>query len=348
MLYPGLSLENAIAKAAKEGKQVMSPVTQGRYLDTLRDVLELGVLKRLLPNNPARGLRPLRRDDVRAEDKRIPFTLDQITTFFQSDFYQSCHPAAVKPYTKKDRDWRFWLPLLSLFMGMRPIEVCQMLPSDVKQSAKGTWYVDVVTSSDEDESEVSSGPTKTLKTVTSRRKIPVHPELLALGFADFALRQQKRKAERLFNDLKPDKYGNMATYALKRFRDTFLRDAIKLEPRQTFYSFMDCGVARLAQGMEQIGGFLRDDPFIGQTPQRFLEALSLIAIGGVMGSNQASPSVRHIAAASRLQSTGRRGNTVPPVHPASPAAHHGCPKSRSSLAPSPLGPIMLRHPISQK
>lgn len=236
--YPGLNLEKVTAKAAKDGKPLMSPVTQARYLDTLRDILELGTLKRLLPNNPASGLRPLKRDDVRPEDKRPPFTLDQIKTFFVSDFYKSCAPDAAKPYAKKDREWRFWLPLLSLFMGMRPIEICQMLPSDVKQTAKGTWYVDVVASADNDEEgSATAGPAKTLKTATSRRKIPVHPELIALGFVDFALRQQTAKAERLFEDLKPDTYGNLATYALKRFRDTFLKDAVALKSKQTFYSF---------------------------------------------------------------------------------------------------------------
>ena len=91
---------------------------------------ELAFKKRLLPQNPAQSIRPLKRDDARPGEKRLPLTLDQIAAFFSSDFYRSCAPGAEKPYARKDRDWRFWLPLVCLFMGMRPNEVCQMLVAE--------------------------------------------------------------------------------------------------------------------------------------------------------------------------------------------------------------------------
>lgn len=233
--YPGLALEEAIKKGAKDGKPLLSPVTQATYLDTLRGILQLAELKRLLPHNPAATLRPLRRDAEKAEDKREPFSLDQIKAFFSSSFYQSCAPDAMVQYVKPDREWRYWLPLLTLFMGMRPNEICQMLPSDVKCSANGTWFVDVVASYDDDD-DGTDQPTKTLKTSTSRRKVPVHPELIALGFVEFAQGKQKAKAERLLGGLKKDMYGNWASYSLKRFRDSFLKEAIVVGPRQSFYS----------------------------------------------------------------------------------------------------------------
>lgn len=234
--YPGLGLEAAIKKGGDEGKPMLSPITQATYLDTLRGILRLAELKRLLPHNPAETLRPLKRDAERAEDKRPPFTLDQIKAFFGSSFYMSCAPDAPVPYAKPDREWRYWLPLLSLFMGMRPNEICQMLPSDVKCSIKGAWYVDVIASADDDDAGLDQ-PAKTLKTAASRRKIPIHPELIALGFVDLAKAKQKAKAERLFSGLKKDVYGNWASYSLKRFRDTFLKGAISVGPKQTFYSF---------------------------------------------------------------------------------------------------------------
>ncbi|MEI9426857.1 site-specific integrase [Mesorhizobium sp. Cs1299R1N3] len=235
-LYPGLGLEAAIKKGAHEGKPLLSSVTQATYLDTLRGILGLAELKRLLPHNPAETLRPLKRDAQRAEDKRPPFTLDQIKAFFASSFYASCAPNASIPYAKADREWRFWLPLLSIFTGARPNELCQMLPGDVKCSTKGTWFLDVVASFDDDDAG-SGKPAKTLKTATSRRKIPIHPELLALGFVEFAKTKQEAKAERLFGHLKKDMYGNWAAYSLKRFRDSFLPEAITIGPKQTFYSF---------------------------------------------------------------------------------------------------------------
>lgn len=66
----------------------------------------------------------------------------------------------------------------------------------------------------------------------------MHPELVKIGFAQFVEQRKKASSEaRVFPALKPDTYGNNATYALKRFRETYLPDAIKMEPRQSFYSF---------------------------------------------------------------------------------------------------------------
>ncbi|MGA7453260.1 MAG: hypothetical protein WBW73_18950 [Rhodoplanes sp.] len=97
--------------------------------------------------------------------------------------------------------------------------------------------MDVAATADDDDGDHVSSR-KSLKTASSRRKIPLHPELIAIGFLQFVESRKKTGAgSRLFPDLKPDKYGNHASYALKRFRDTYLPSALKLEPRQSFYSF---------------------------------------------------------------------------------------------------------------
>jgi integrase len=234
-LYADLPIDQAIARAEKDGKPLLSPVTQERYLVALRDILDLAAKKRLITVNPAEGLKPLKRDAVAAGDKRKSFTLQQIADFFKSDFYTECakHPPA---FAHDKHGWRFWLPLLCLFLGMRPNEAAQLHLPDLKRTKNNTWYLDIEATVDEDEE--SNGAVKTLKTATSRRKIPLHPELIKIGFVQFV--EQRTKASsgpRLFPDLKPDTYGNHASYALKRFRETYLRGAIKMEPRQSFYSF---------------------------------------------------------------------------------------------------------------
>jgi hypothetical protein len=234
--YGALPLEQAIDRAAAEKRDLLSPVTQAQYLAALRDVLDLAAKKRLITVNPAVGMRPLKRDTVPDAEKRLPFTLEQIKTFFTSGFYTECakHPV---PYAHDKAGWRFWMPLISLFMGMRPNEIAQLFTSDLKRTAQGTWYLDVATTADEDDGGDSVAD-KTLKTITSRRKIPIHPELTAMGFIQFIETRKKHgTSARLFPDLKPNKYGNCAWYALKRFNESYLRKAIKLEPRQSAYSF---------------------------------------------------------------------------------------------------------------
>ncbi len=236
-VYGDLPLDEAIERAAKDGKPLLSPVTQQQYLGTLRDVLDLAAKKRLIAVNPAEGLKPIKRDVVSASEKRKPFTLQQIADFFTSSFYAEC--AKHKPPFAHDKHgWRFWLPLMSLHLGLRPNEAAQMHLDDLKCTPKGTWYLHIIATGDEDEKGGPVAPPRTLKTRTSRRKIPLHPELIRIGFLQFV--EQRKKAgggPRLFPDLKPDRYGNVASYALKRFRDTYLPNAIKMEPRQSFYSF---------------------------------------------------------------------------------------------------------------
>src|SRR5262249_10281853 len=115
-------------------------------------------------------------------------------------------------------------------------EACQTHADDVKCTLKGTWYLDIVASGDDEDAKPGSG-TKTLKTASSRRRVPVHPEVIKIGFLSFAKEQKKAPGSRLFPDLKPDQYGNHASYPLKRFRDSFLPAAITVKPRQAFYSF---------------------------------------------------------------------------------------------------------------
>jgi hypothetical protein len=232
-LYPDLPIDQAIARAEKDGKPLLAPVTQERYLGALRDILDLAAKKRLISVNPAEGLKPIKRDAVAASEKRKPFTLQQIADFFKSGFYAEC--AKQSPAFAHDKQgWRFWLPLLCLFLGARPNEMAQMHVADLKRTQKGTWYLDIEGTADEED---SNGASKTLKTVTSRRKIPLHPELIKIGFVQFVEQRKKVSGDPRLFLLVPDKYGNHASYPLKRFRDAYLPDATKLEARQTFYSF---------------------------------------------------------------------------------------------------------------
>lgn len=231
-LYGKLSLANAIEIAAKDGKPSLSSLTQSQYLAVFRDIIDLAAKKRLIPINFADGMTPIKRDDVARGDKRRPFGLDQIAAFFMSEFYQECVTSGREPFRHDKTHWRFWLPLLCLFMGFRPNEVCQLDAADIKRTPNGVWFIDAVETDDDDN---SLGSKKTLKTKASRRRVPLHPEILALGFLSF-VRSQQTVGGRLFPQLKPNKYGNSAWYALKRFNEVFLPKAIKMEERQSFYS----------------------------------------------------------------------------------------------------------------
>jgi len=234
--YGGLSVEEAVIQAKIDGKPLLSSTTQDQYLATLRAILDLAAKKRLIGINPATDLKPLKKDTIAASAKRVPFSPHQLKQFFEGDYYRTCAQLASPAYMHDKTGWRFWLPLMALFMGMRPNEICQLAAADVKSTDAGTWYIDVASSEEEDEEGLSHK--KTVKTVSSHRRIPVHPELIAMGFLQFSSKRLLAgpKAQ-LFPELQPDEYGSYSKYATKRFREKYLPEAIKLETRQTFYSF---------------------------------------------------------------------------------------------------------------
>lgn len=227
-LYPDLPLQKAIERGKKEGRPCLNQVTQQKYLSTLKAILDFGVMLGDIQTNPASKLKPLGKKKP-AEDARKPYTIAQLKAVFAAPLYTGCvddDRHFAKKGDKVIRRARFWVPLICLLHGMRPNEVCQLKPKDMKQTDAGTWYFDL-TEIDDDQ---------TLKTVSSRRKFPVHPYLVRMGFLDYLAQKKTGKTPRLFPELKPDKYGNYATGFLRWFNRSFYPKVGEVKPGQSFYS----------------------------------------------------------------------------------------------------------------
>lgn len=229
-IFPNASLEESVKLAAKHGSATLSPTTQSRYLDCLREVMKFAQRKGYVHTSPAENIKPIKKQSLAPEEKRLPFSKEQLIGFFNGKFYKSCVPNSSEVYTKKDRDWRFWLPLIMLFSGMRPNEICQLTVGDIKKTQSGVSFFDL-------SNYKADG--KTVKTSSSARRVPIHPELIKLGLIAFV--DERRMTSNssdawIFENLKPDKYGNRAHYATKRFNEYFIKQEIALEQRQSLYS----------------------------------------------------------------------------------------------------------------
>ena len=237
-LYAASSLNEALELARILGKPTLSRISQQQYLGALKDILQLGVKKRLLPSNPAEDLSPLEPDQVSPDEKRLPFTTDQLVGFFHSKYYRTCPRKAGRLVDPAGHQWRVWLPLMMLFLGLRPREILQLRVADVKRTPAGVWFLDVVASTDEDPDGDSAIYAKSLKTVASRRQVPLHSELIRIGFLQFVSdRTSSGKDQQMFPGLRRNMFGDPAWYPLKRFREVFIPAAIDLKPRQSVYSF---------------------------------------------------------------------------------------------------------------
>lgn len=123
------------------------------------------------------------------------------------------------------RDVSFWLPLLALFTGARLEELGQARARDLREE-DGYVFLDLNTL-EEDQS---------LKSATSKRPVPLHPELLACGFGEYVASLKKARDARLFPDLHADSRGTY-TASWSKWWGRYARQIGINDRRKVFHSF---------------------------------------------------------------------------------------------------------------
>ena len=124
----------------------------------------------------------------------------------------------------------FWLPLLGIFTGARLGELAPLTAADVVAD-ETTGILAISITEDEEQG-------KRLKNRGSRRIIPVHSELVRLGFADFVerARLERGRDARLFPQLTPGPRGGFGEAWSKWFGRYIRGLGIKNKDR-VFHSF---------------------------------------------------------------------------------------------------------------
>jgi integrase len=115
--------------------------------------------------------------DATAEDDKLPFTAANLRSIFVDG---PVHGRSER--LKGGRgEAQYWLPLLALFTGARLSELGQLRVCDVQADDSGIAFISIGTSGG-----------RTVKTRTSIRKVPIHPDLRRLGFLGYV--EGRRKA----------------------------------------------------------------------------------------------------------------------------------------------------------
>lgn len=147
-----------------------------------------------------------------AEFGQRHFELNELKRLFQGE--------EMATFAKNASDaHKFWLPHVGLFTGARINELCQLNPQrDIQQDPKSdVWFLDIT--------DVSAGHKdveKSVKTKTSKRKVPVHPQLVELGFLQYVEHLKKQGHTLLFPGFPPS-VGRASPKAGEWFGD-YLRD----------------------------------------------------------------------------------------------------------------------------
>lgn len=229
--FPGKTLSQAIKanKARRTPYPTLSARTiNNKYLSELHALFNWAVKNDIVPDNPVAGIKV---DIVKASERpRVNFSPDDLTRIFRPPLFDPAKLGETQ-----------WAMLLSLFTGARPSELAQVKLDSIRHE-RGVLVIGI-----EEET----------KNIGSQRIVPVHSEVLALGFADRVKILRQNGATHLFPEwyakgmqaktaaqAKLGKDENKLTlnhyfprFIPKRFNDTILSNAGIIDSRKTWYSF---------------------------------------------------------------------------------------------------------------
>jgi integrase len=276
----GLSMEEAARISRERNLPRRKPESVNSYLNNLAALMNYAENEGLIPKSPARGLMlPV---TTRKKDRRNPFASEQLVRIFgpASPLYRPKTPLG-------DRGGRFWVPLLSLWTGMRLNECCQLLIDDVRHVRE----IPIIVIAEDPQGGGDEADTKRVKTEAGERFVPVHPELERLGFLRHWEAMKKAGRRRLFPDLSPGANGYYSDPFSKWF-GRYLKAVATYTPKTTFHSLrhnyrdalrdteMSGEMVRDLGGWAS-GGSTSDDYGSWFTPERLYRAIQAVRYDGL-------------------------------------------------------------------
>ncbi len=199
--------------------------TVSKHLSILSGVFRWAEGQGFIPDgtNPVRGLAPNKRHVKKAEKKRRLFTDAELLTVFSSPEFLAQREA---------RPERYWLILLCLFQFCRREEAGQLALKDIGEE-DGIPLMHIT----------DTGPHQSLKNAGSRRRMPLHPVIVALGFLHYVDRMRQAGQTRLFPQLRlgPNGYAD----PVGKFFSRLVTKQGLTDPALVLHSLRHGGISKL-------------------------------------------------------------------------------------------------------
>ncbi|MCC6736528.1 MAG: site-specific integrase [Bauldia sp.] len=245
--FNGLSMREIVKANETIGKPAISARTVNRYLSSLGAFADWLVTHDYLATSPVADMH-IKID--KRKRKTLPFSVEQLNTILRSPLFTGCQSDEKMHLAGNHqiRDHRYWLPLVMLFAGARPGEIAQLDVSDVRQ-LHGQWIIHITDEGDGD---------KSVKTAGSARVVPVHPELVRLGFIEHCERARQAGQAKLFPEVDRNARGQIAAKFSREFGRYLTRISIKDGRGLSLYSFRHgfIDALRRAEYLDEQFGFL--------------------------------------------------------------------------------------------
>ena len=197
----------------------LSAVTIRNRLRVLGAVLGYAVRMDWIKENPvdASGVAKAAGNAARgkADRRRKDYTKAELHEIFSSPLFTA---EGWRPPRKDYGQTLYWLPLLMYYTGARREELCQLAAKDV-QEEDGFAFLAILSLDEEDAG-------RTVKTESSRRRVPLHDDLVSLGF--LAYTRSVPQQGQLFPQLQPSPAGFYGANVGKAWAK-YLREVVQLQ-----------------------------------------------------------------------------------------------------------------------
>jgi integrase len=164
-----------------------------------------------------------------SESERPPFTTGDLQTLFRLPIWTGTTSGEDNDNNGGViiHDARYWVPLIAAYHGARREEICGLQLDDITEF-QGIWGI-----------KFTPTDVRGLKTPASKRRVPLHPELIRLGFLDYVQAVRRAKHTLLFPELlavaESTPMGDVFHDDWRKMKEAALPKA--KEERKVFHSF---------------------------------------------------------------------------------------------------------------
>lgn len=171
----GKALSNQIVIKKQKNLEGLSTTTINKYLQTYSGLFKWVSDNGYTEINPFDSLNIRENAKKAKEPKRNPLTKSEIKLVLEE--------IGKKENGLFDTDTRYWGTLIAIYTGARLNEIASLTPSDFKlDEATGIYYFDI---------NKQDSDSKSLKTMSSERVIPVHSKLIELGLIEYVAKAKR-------------------------------------------------------------------------------------------------------------------------------------------------------------
>ncbi|WP_146447157.1 site-specific integrase [Vibrio cyclitrophicus] len=223
--FGGMTVLEAIERNKELGLPTIIDVTAARYIQRCSSLYSWACRHLELSKNPFADLSTsIKNNDTRDDkDRKKPFSLTDLKAIFSHDVF-TLGNCGFKPRSKQRLNYQYWVPLICLLTSMRPNECCQLRNADI-QTINGVLCFSLSNEHD----------AQSLKNKTAKRIIPIHKQLISLGFAQYleSIKEQEWVFPELTYTERAKFYGKVDSW----FRRNFTEKMALTKHAKSFYSF---------------------------------------------------------------------------------------------------------------